>query len=262
MARTAWLRQSVRRISARHRAVGVMVALALAVPTTVPAAAQAQDLAGAPAVQQTRPVKGVTTLTPRKLTVKDQTKRAFRPAKAHWPAAATGTAKLAIPQTGAKQGAKASASGTPVWARALDPAKGSYQGPNSVTVRVLPQQDASKLGVAVVVLAVQPSTGGQGGGSRWRRDDDAGGDRHRLDGIRGGRRLRCDRAGAVRLVDGRKLVGCFHLQLPHCPSPVVGFAQAVRGPGIRLGLGGRTDVLHPGSGFLGGRRLGHARFLH
>ncbi|MFM9707854.1 RHS repeat domain-containing protein [Streptomyces galilaeus] len=162
MARTAWLRQSVRRIGSRHRAVGVMVALALAVPTTVPAAAQAQDLAGAPAVQQTRPVDGVTTLTPRKVTVKDQTKRAFRPAKVHWPAAATGTAKLAVPPTGAKQGAKASAAGTPVWARALDPAKGSYQGPNSVSVRVLPQQDAGKLGVSGVVLAVQPATGGQG----------------------------------------------------------------------------------------------------
>jgi RHS repeat-associated protein len=138
------------------------VALALALPTAVPAAAQAKDRAGAPAVQQTRPVEGVKTLTPRKLTVKDQTKRAYRPAKAHWPAAATGTAALAVPQTGAKQGAKASVAGTPVWARAVGPAKGSYQGPNRVSVRVLPHQDAIKLGVSGVVLTVQPAASGRG----------------------------------------------------------------------------------------------------
>jgi RHS repeat-associated protein len=139
-----------------------LVALALAAPTAIPAAAETKDRAGAPAVQQTPSVKGVTTLTPRKLAVKDQTKRTFRPGKAHWPAAATGTATLAAPQTGAKQGAKASAVGTLVWARAVAPAKGPYQGPKSVSVRVLPRQDAAKLGVSGVVLTAQSSTGGRG----------------------------------------------------------------------------------------------------
>ncbi|MFH9554553.1 RHS repeat-associated core domain-containing protein [Streptomyces sp. NPDC017435] len=162
MARTAWLRQKVRHIGARQRLVGVMVALALAAPTAVSAAAETTDRAGPPAVQKTPSVKGVTTLTPRKLTAKDQTKRIFRPAKTHWPAAASGTATLAAPRTGAKQGAKASATGTPVWARAVGPAKGAYQGPNGVSVRVLPQQDALKLGVAGVVLTAQPATGGRG----------------------------------------------------------------------------------------------------
>ncbi|MGW1784042.1 polymorphic toxin-type HINT domain-containing protein [Streptomyces sp. NPDC002143] len=162
MARTAWLRQNVRRVGARRRIVGFAVALALAAPTAVPAAAETNPRAGAPAVQQTPSVKGVTTLTPRKLTVKDQTKRTFRPMAAHWPAAATGTATLAAPPTGARQGAKASAAGTPVWARAVSPAKGAYQGPNGVSVRVLPHQDAAKLGVAGVVLTAQPAAGGQG----------------------------------------------------------------------------------------------------
>ncbi|MFJ8104610.1 polymorphic toxin-type HINT domain-containing protein [Streptomyces sp. NPDC096132] len=162
MARTEWLRRTARQIGARERIVGAVVALTLAVPTAVPAAAATKDRAGAPAVQQTRSVKGVTTLTPRKLTVKDQTKKVFRAAKAHWPAAATGTVTLAAPKTGAKQGAKASAAGTPVWARSVGSAKDSYQGPNKVSVRVLPHQDATKLGVSGVVLAVQPATGGRG----------------------------------------------------------------------------------------------------
>ncbi|MGW4935414.1 polymorphic toxin-type HINT domain-containing protein [Streptomyces sp. NPDC004166] len=139
-----------------------MVALTLAIPTAVPAAAQTKDRAGAPAVQQTRAVKGVTTLTPRKLAVRDQAKKAFHAEKAHWPTAASATATLAAPKTGAKQGAKASAAGTPVWTRAVGPAKGPYQGPKKVSVHVLPHQDATKLGVAGVVLTVQPATGGRG----------------------------------------------------------------------------------------------------
>ncbi|WP_225080672.1 RHS repeat-associated core domain-containing protein [Streptomyces sp. CoT10] len=162
MVKTAWLRRNARHVASRRRIVGALVALALVVPPAVPAAAEAKAHAGAPAVQETRPVKGVKALTPRKLTVKDQTKRAFHPAKAHWPAAVTGTATLAAPQTGVKQGAKASVAGTPVWARTVAPTKGSYQGPSGVSVRVLPHQDAAKLGVAGVVLAVQPATGGRG----------------------------------------------------------------------------------------------------
>ncbi|MCQ9178677.1 hypothetical protein KMT30_06460 [Streptomyces sp. IBSBF 2953] len=139
-----------------------MVALALASPTAIPAAAQTMDRAGAPAVHQTRSVQGAKTLTPRKLTVKDQTKRAFHPAKTRWPAASTGAASLAPPEGGAKQGKKASAAGTPVWARAVAPAKGSYQGPDGVSIRVLPRQDADKLGVAGLVLTAQPAAGGRG----------------------------------------------------------------------------------------------------
>ncbi|WP_329296013.1 RHS repeat-associated core domain-containing protein [Streptomyces sp. NBC_01455] len=104
----------------------------------------------------------MTTLTPRKATIKDQAKRAYHPGKAHWPAAATGTATLTVPQTGAKQGAKVPAAGTPVWARAMAPAKGSYQGPKDVSVRVLPHQDATRLGVAGVVLVATPAAGSRG----------------------------------------------------------------------------------------------------
>ncbi|MGQ4361725.1 polymorphic toxin-type HINT domain-containing protein [Streptomyces sp. SAS_272] len=162
MARTAWLAHNARHLGARRRIVDVLVALALASPTAVPAAAQTADRAGAPAVQQTPSVKGVKTLAPRKLTVKDQTKTPFHPAKAHWPTASSGTATLAAPHAGAKQGAKAPVAGTPVWARAITPAKGSYQGPDHVSVRVLPRQDAAKLGVAGVVLTAQPAAGGRG----------------------------------------------------------------------------------------------------
>ncbi|MEU5277133.1 RHS repeat-associated core domain-containing protein [Streptomyces asoensis] len=139
-----------------------MVALALAAPTAIPAAADTQDRAGAPAVHQTPAVKGVTTLTPRKLKVKDQAKRPFHPSKSTWPAATTGAAALDAPYTGVKQGAKAAAAGTPVWARAVGPAKGSYQGPEDVSVRVLPHQTATNLGVSGVVFTAQATTGGKG----------------------------------------------------------------------------------------------------
>ncbi|MBK3626350.1 hypothetical protein JHN59_16155 [Streptomyces sp. MBT49] len=163
MSRTGWLRQNLRRVGARHRMVGALVALALAAPTAVPAAADTQDRPGFPAVPQSPAVKNVGTLTPRKLKVKDQTKRTFHAAKATWPTAATGTATLAAPPVGAKQGAKATAAGTPVWARAVSPVKGdSYQGPKGVAVRVLSHQDAIKLGVSGVVLTAQPAAGGSG----------------------------------------------------------------------------------------------------
>ncbi|MFG2282463.1 polymorphic toxin-type HINT domain-containing protein [Streptomyces asoensis] len=163
MSRAAWLRQKVRHVGARQRIVGAMVVtLALAAPTAVPAAANTEARAGAPAVHQTPSVKDVRTLTPRKLKVKDQTKQTFRAAKAAWPAAATGTATLAAPPAGAKRAAKSSIAGTPVWARTVSPAKGSYQGPKGVSVRVLPHQDATKLGVNGVVLAARPTVGGSG----------------------------------------------------------------------------------------------------
>ncbi|MEU3283936.1 RHS repeat domain-containing protein [Streptomyces longwoodensis] len=162
MAKSAWLRRSVHSVGSRQRIVGALVLLALAVPPVIPAAAASGDRAGAPAVQQTRSVEGGKTLNPRKVTVKDRTERAFRAARTHWPAAATSTMTLTVPRSGAKQGAKAPATGTPVWTRAVAPAKGVYQGPKDVSVRVLPHRDATELGVTGVVLAVQPVTGGSG----------------------------------------------------------------------------------------------------
>ncbi|WP_331724184.1 polymorphic toxin-type HINT domain-containing protein (plasmid) [Streptomyces longwoodensis] len=162
MATAAWLRGGTPRSRSRKRIVGVLVALALAVPPAAPALAEGKGRAGALPVQQTPSVKGVKTLHPHKLKAKDETRRPFKTATTHWPAAATATAALPPPAGGAKQGAKARASGTPVWARTLSPAKGSYQGPDAVTVRVLPHQDASQLGIAGVVLSVQPGTPGSG----------------------------------------------------------------------------------------------------
>ncbi|WP_159045098.1 RHS repeat domain-containing protein [Streptomyces sp. NRRL F-5122] len=162
MTRTAWRRRTTRQNVARRGIVGVVMAMALAAPTAVPTATATTAALGVPPVQQTRSVKGVTTLTPRKLSVRDQTKKPFQAAKAHWPDAASVTTTLAAPKLGAKQGAKASVVGTPVWTRAVGPAKGSYQGPKKVSVRVLPHHDAAKLGVAGVVLTIQPTTGGRG----------------------------------------------------------------------------------------------------
>ncbi|UWE07846.1 RHS repeat domain-containing protein [Actinacidiphila bryophytorum] len=103
----------------------------------------------------------MTTLKPKKIKVEDQAKRAFHASPAHWPAAAAATASLSAP-AGKQPGAKASASGTPVWARAVAPKKGTYKGPSSVKVKVLAHQDATKLGVNGVLFTVGTAAGGAG----------------------------------------------------------------------------------------------------
>ncbi|MFI0940776.1 RHS repeat-associated core domain-containing protein [Streptomyces sp. NPDC021020] len=109
-----------------------------------------------------KPVSHVTSLKAKKVKVADDTKRAFHAKPVHWPAAATATADLAVPAGKAASGAKASASGTPVWARAVAPKKGAYKGPGSVEVTVLPHGDATKLGVNGVVFSVASALGGSG----------------------------------------------------------------------------------------------------
>ncbi|MFI0746677.1 hypothetical protein ACH4UA_12215, partial [Streptomyces sp. NPDC020939] len=105
----------------------------------------------------------MTTLKPKKVKVTDETKRAAHHASpAKWPAAASTTATLAAPAGKAAAGAKATASGTPVWARAVAPRTGAYRGPSSVQVKVLPHADATRLGVNGAVFTVASTAGGTG----------------------------------------------------------------------------------------------------
>ncbi len=118
--------------------------------------------AGAPAVKQSAAVTGGKVVGHKAVKVEDQTKRAYHPTAITWPAAASGAAALTLPAAGQHQGAKAKAAGTPVWARAVAPKKGSYRGPGGVDVRVLPHADASRLGVTGVVFTVGAQVGGLG----------------------------------------------------------------------------------------------------
>ncbi|MGW5352370.1 polymorphic toxin-type HINT domain-containing protein [Streptomyces sp. NPDC004031] len=143
--------------------MGVVAALAVTVSlASASPAVSAATHVGPPPIHQTKPVSGVTILKPKKVKVTDDTKRAYHVSPAKWPAAASATAALAVPSGKATSGAKAAAPGTPVWARAVAPKKGAYQGPGGVNVKVLPHSDATKLGVNGVVFTVGSTGGGAG----------------------------------------------------------------------------------------------------
>jgi RHS repeat-associated protein len=147
--------------SRANRWVSAVTALTLVSSLASPTESTAAPAhAGPPPLHHVKPVS-VTTLKTRKIQVEDQTKRTFDATPAHWPAASTTTVVLS-PPAGNRPGAKASAPGLPVWARAVAPKKGAYEGPRSVEVKVLPHDQATGLGVNGVVFTVGSAIGGGG----------------------------------------------------------------------------------------------------
>jgi hypothetical protein len=126
--------------------------------------APAPARAGAPAVHDTRPVKGLTTV-PRKaakVTVPVQTGRKFTATATKLPSAASGAIALGTPAGSGKSAPVSSAKGTPAWAQAVAPKNGGYTGPSKVGVQVEPQSLASSLGVKGVVWQVSGLSAGSG----------------------------------------------------------------------------------------------------
>ncbi|MFC4885494.1 polymorphic toxin-type HINT domain-containing protein [Streptomyces beijiangensis] len=163
MVRTVRSRWGAHRESLRWRSIAGLIFLALiSALLGTPSAAAASGRAGAPAVSRTKSVSGGRTLATKKIKVTDQAKRPYRPAAPQWPGAEEGAAALAGPAGGAQHGAVSEVKGTPVWARSVAPSKGAYQGPGSVSVRVLPHQNATKLGVTGVVFTVGAGSSGRG----------------------------------------------------------------------------------------------------
>ncbi|MGY5061026.1 RHS repeat domain-containing protein, partial [Streptomyces sp. 900105755] len=76
------------------------------------------------------------------------TRHTVVPTRTTWPAAKTGTLKLTAPKHSAAAGSKATASGTPVWAQAVAPSKGSYAGPTTLGVSVKSRSLSARLGVS------------------------------------------------------------------------------------------------------------------
>ena len=109
----------------------------------------------------------------RTVKLSDQTAKNFTPAHVTWPGAASATTALVAPGkssaavaaralSGGSLGAAVHAPGTPVTLRAVAGSNGSYQGPASVSVRMLDHSAAVKAGVSGVVFAATPESGGRG----------------------------------------------------------------------------------------------------
>ena len=133
-----------------------VAALSVAVPLALaPGAAPLLPVkAGPPSVSSAAPIAKLTGVAFKKTAVKDQTKTPFKATAVTWPAASHTALPLAAPRSGIEEGARATAAGTPVWAQAVAPSKGSYAGPSSLDVKVLSHAQAGALGVAGVVFAV------------------------------------------------------------------------------------------------------------
>jgi RHS repeat-associated protein len=165
MSRVAWFGRTVG--SGRGAYVRVAVAAALVVPALLSAPAQAVLVpvsavrSGAPAVSVGRSVTVLASVPVKKIAVKDGTKTPYKATETKLPTASSGTAALAVAGARTLAGAKAVLAGTPLWAQAVAPSKGSYTGPSAVGAEVSSQAQAKKLGIAGVVFTVTGSGSGR-----------------------------------------------------------------------------------------------------
>src|SRR5579884_2209196 len=173
----AWRRRSVlsrARSSALGGgiAAGALIAPLLLAPQAFP---QSAGVAAAqPAVNLGYPVTGVQKVAAHPVMGRDETGTKYEPSAVHWPGSHVSTATLVstashTPQVlggassaAAAIGAKAYASGTPVWGQAVAPARGGYQGPSAVSVSVADHAAAANAGVDGVLFTATPSGSGRG----------------------------------------------------------------------------------------------------
>ncbi|WP_371493453.1 hypothetical protein OG871_39150 [Kitasatospora sp. NBC_00374] len=115
-----------------------------------------------PAAPSAKAVKGVRNLNPKPGQAPGgEARKTYTPHATAWPKATSGSVHLAAP-TDKSDGAKQTASGTPVWVQAAKPAAGAYQGPGEVGISVLDRQKSADLGISGVLFTVKPTTAGQG----------------------------------------------------------------------------------------------------
>lgn len=114
-----------------------------------------------------RSVTGLKPVPHKSVHLSAATRHTVVPTRTAWPAAKTGTLKLAAPKHSAATGSKATASGTPVWAQAVAPSKGTYTGPTALGVSVQSRTLSTRLGVSGPVwsLATSQSAGTGASGS-------------------------------------------------------------------------------------------------
>ncbi|WP_051801270.1 RHS repeat domain-containing protein [Streptomyces sp. NRRL F-525] len=114
-----------------------------------------------------RSVTGLKPVPHKSVHLSDATRHTAVPTQTAWPTAKTGTLKLTAPKHSATAGSKATASGTPVWAQAVAPSKGTYTGPTTLGVSVQSRTLSTRLGVSGPVwsLASSQSAGAGASGS-------------------------------------------------------------------------------------------------
>ncbi|MGW2525033.1 RHS repeat-associated core domain-containing protein [Streptomyces sp. NPDC001617] len=108
-----------------------------------------------------RSVTGLKPVPHKHVRVSGATRHTAVPTHTAWPAAKTGTLKLTAPKHAAAAGSRAVAAGTPVWAQAVAPRKGTYTGPTALGVSVQSRSLSARLGVSGPVwsLATHQSAG-------------------------------------------------------------------------------------------------------
>jgi hypothetical protein len=155
-----------RRVRARLLTVVAGVSASVLVTGVGPLAYAAMPVThsvSAPTADFGKSVTGMTPVPVKHVGGSTATDHSFVPekGKSTWPAATSGTLKLAAPSShlAAQAGVKAQASGTPVWAQAVTSSQGTYAGPSSVKVAVQPRSLAAKLGVSGVVWSLGAASG-------------------------------------------------------------------------------------------------------
>ncbi|MFG2471176.1 RHS repeat-associated core domain-containing protein [Streptomyces canus] len=101
-------------------------------------------------------VTGLKSVPRKDVRTSDATRHTAAPTRTAWPAAGTATLALGAPKHPATTGSKATASGTPVWAKAVAHGKGAYSGPRTLGVQVRPRSLSTRLGVSGPVWSLTP----------------------------------------------------------------------------------------------------------
>ncbi|MBK6019384.1 hypothetical protein JHN45_51145, partial [Streptomyces sp. MBT53] len=116
-----------------------------------------------------RSVTGLKTVPHKNVSLSGATRHTAVPTRTAWPAAKTGTLKLAAPKHSTTTGSKAVAAGTPVWAQAVAPGKGTYAGPTALGVSVKSRSLSARLGVSGPVWSLATGqTAGAGASASGR----------------------------------------------------------------------------------------------
>ncbi|CAM5696744.1 GIY-YIG domain-containing protein OS=Streptomyces canus OX=58343 GN=AQI96_40750 PE=4 SV=1 [Streptomyces canus] len=134
------------------------LSLSLAFGSTASALPAAQHTPAAPPKADLgHSVTGLKPVSPKHVRISDATRHTTTPTKTAWPAAHAATLHLKTPAPTAASGAKAAAAGTPVWAQALAPTKGTYTGPEELGVSVKSRSVSARLGVSGPVWSLAPA---------------------------------------------------------------------------------------------------------
>lgn len=152
-----WSRRRIRRLLTAWAAiVAWSLCLSLALGSTASALPLATTAAAKPKADLGRSVTGLKPIPHKHVHISTATRHTVVPTRTAWPAAHAGSLKLTAPARPGTSGAKAAAAGTPVWAQAIAPRKGTYTGPDTLGIQVRPRSLSQRLGVSGPVWSLTP----------------------------------------------------------------------------------------------------------